>query len=35
MSDPQPAAPTALLDPTDSGRWNTFRQVIETISSEL
>jgi signal transduction histidine kinase len=35
MSDVQPAAPTTLLDPTDSGRWNTFRQVIETISSEL
>lgn len=35
MSDGQPTAPTTLLDETDGGRWNTFRQVIETISSEL
>jgi signal transduction histidine kinase len=35
MSERLPAVPTPLLDETDSGRWNTFRQVIETISGEL
>jgi signal transduction histidine kinase len=35
MTEPLPASSPTLLDQLDGGHWHAFREVVETISSEL